>query len=173
MSSNTISGWSDSSDNSPRSGWGARAAIGVAILTGAVAALSLVKHPSPVRPAAVLLGGQEFRLEVADTIAAQRRGLAGRREIPENGGMVFVFPSAEERTFWMKGMRVPIDIIWLRDNRIIGMERYVSVPAEGVPDDALPRYRSSGPSDRVIELRAGRAEEIGLSVGQRVEIRLP
>jgi uncharacterized membrane protein (UPF0127 family) len=78
--------------------------------------------------------------------------------------MLFVFHDAVERTFWMKGVRFPIDIIWLRDNTIIGIAHDVQ-PEPDVSDDELTRYRSPGPVNAVLEVVAGTAEILHIGKG--------
>ena len=132
-----------------------------------------VSPPAGERYAASRLGGDEFRLEVADTPARRARGLAGRGELGANDGMFFRFDIPARRTFWMKGMRMPIDIIWLRDGVVSGIVKRAAPPPPGAADADIPRFISPGPADAVIEILAGRAAELGLRVGQRVEVLLP
>ena len=79
--------------------------------------------------------------------------------------MLFVYSDHSARTFWMKGMRFPIDIIWIDRGRVRGIER--SVP---VPQGTLPLYSSGGPADHVLEVPAGWARRHGTRRGDRVSI---
>lgn len=121
--------------------------------------------------------GAEFFLEVADTPEERARGLAGRRALDEREGTLFLFgPPRAEATrpaFWMKGMEIPIDIIWIRDSVIRALTERAAPPPAGMADADLLRFIPPEPVDAVIEIRGGRAAEIGLAVGQRVEILLP
>ena len=49
----------------------------------------------------ITIAGEVFTLEVASTTEAIKKGLGERTSIPENGGMIFVFPDAQPRRFWM------------------------------------------------------------------------
>lgn len=122
--------------------------------------------------AAVKLGQQTFHLEIADTPELRSQGLAGRRNIPSDGGMLFLFEQPDRHTFWMKGMLVPIDIVWIRGETIVSVMHQVR-PEPGIPDEGLTRYVSPEPVDRVIELRASRAAELDLASGQTIDISLP
>ncbi|MEK7465035.1 MAG: DUF192 domain-containing protein [Patescibacteria group bacterium] len=146
---------------------------GGVVLLAILGMLSVVHRERPRNIALVSFGSEHFSLEVADTPVLHQRGLGGRTELPERGGMLFLFGELGARTFWMKDMKMPIDIIWLAGSRIIGVEHTVPAPPSGIPDEELPRYHSPEPADRVIELAAGRTEELGLRVGQTVEIQLP
>lgn len=112
-------------------------------------------------------GVSELVIERAVTPAAQARGLSGRDEIPENYGMLFVFPTADVQGFWMKDMLVSIDIIWLDDaGRIVGIEPEVS------PDTYPQIYSAPTPVRYVLEMRAGSAAARGWKVGTKVPIEL-
>jgi uncharacterized membrane protein (UPF0127 family) len=63
----------------------------------------------------------------------------------------------------MKGMRFPIDIVWIERGRITGVARDVPVPVNG-----LPTYESPGPADRVLEVPAGWAARHGVGRGDQV-----
>ena len=109
-----------------------------------------------------------FTLEIADTDAKRIQGLSGRTEVPDNYGMLFVFPEAQTYGFWMKDMYVPIDIIWLReDGSIIGIEDSVS------PDTYPDTFYAPEPIRYVLETRAGYARDHGWTVGTVVPITLP
>jgi uncharacterized protein len=104
--------------------------------------------------------------EVASEPAARERGLSGRPSLGPRSGMLFTYPDRRLRTFWMKGMRFPIDIVWIDGNRVTGVERNVPVPESGVP-----LYRSDGPVNRVLEVGAGWAARNAIRAGAPVVIR--
>jgi uncharacterized protein len=114
----------------------------------------------------VRVGRGEVRAEVAATDAARRRGLSGRAGLAEDRGMLFVYRDHLERTYWMKGMRFPLDIIWIDRRRVTGVEPNVPVPTGG----NLPIYPSRSPADRVLEVRAGWAARHGVEQGARVTV---
>jgi uncharacterized membrane protein (UPF0127 family) len=116
---------------------------------------------------AVEVGAARVRAEVAATAAERERGLSGRASLAEDRGMLFVFPDRGQRAFWMKGMRFPIDIVWMDRDRVTGVEPDVPVPV----GDQLPLYRSPGPADRVLEVRAGWAARHGVERGDLVEVQ--
>lgn len=79
--------------------------------------------------------------------------------------MLFVYRDRLTRTYWMKGMRFPIDIIWIDRGRVRGIERNVPVPR-----GYLPTYSSGGPADHVLEVPAGWAGRHVTKPGDRVVI---
>ncbi len=126
------------------------------------AAAQSLRHTSRAR---VELGGQTFVVDVVDTPALQARGLGGRTRLGPDEGMLFVYPDKERRTFWMRGMLIPIDILWLDNNRIIHIEHRVPPPAPGTPPRQLPTYAAPAPANGVLEIAAGRAAALGVRVG--------
>lgn len=110
----------------------------------------------------VLIGEAAFRVEVADTPEAQGRGLAGREMLAPDRGMVFVFRAAGVHRFTMSGMRFPLDFIWIRENRVIGVTENA---AAGVASIDPP-----GVVDTVLEINAGKAAEFGIEAGDAVVI---
>lgn len=110
----------------------------------------------------------DIKFELADTYAKRQQGLSGRREIPDNYGMLFIFDTLDRHGFWMKDMYVSIDIIWLSDTgEILGIEHSVS------PDTYPNVFYPPVPVSRVLETRAGYAKEKGWEVGTEVYLPNP
>jgi uncharacterized membrane protein (UPF0127 family) len=104
----------------------------------------------------------KIRFEIVDTEAKRELGLGGRKDIPDNYAMLFVFPKADRYGFWMKGMEQPIDILWISDTGIIlGIQN--SVATSTYPDVFYPPK----PVKYVLETKAGFAQQNNLSVGQQ------
>lgn len=122
-----------------------------------------------IREESVLrINGKEIEVEIVNTPLAQARGLSGRDAIGENKGMLFVFNEPAVQKFWMKGMKFPIDIIWIKDNMIVGFEENVQ-PEPGISDGDLKIYSSAEPVEKVLELQAGGVRRLGIEVGTLVE----
>jgi len=109
--------------------------------------------------------GKEISVEVADTVEKRSLGL-GKRSGLENGwGMLFVFEKRKQHGFWMKDMEFPLDIIWLDNHRIAYILRNVQPAKSGViPPVMTPPVAGNF----VLEIDAGRADELKLQVGQRL-----
>lgn len=67
----------------------------------------------------VSIRGRRYCVEVAVTPEEHARGLAGRPALPEECGMLFVFPVPEKVPIWNRGMRFPIDVLWIDGNHEI------------------------------------------------------
>lgn len=126
-------------------------------------------RPSLAMPSAnVMLAGQRFALDLADTPALQSRGLGGRKNLGPRAGMLFLYAERGSHVFWMKGMLIAIDMIWLDNSRIVHIEHRVPPPAPGTALGALPTYGTGVSANAVLEIAAGRAAELGLAVGDSV-----
>lgn len=117
--------------------------------------------------ARVSVGMHVVRAEIADTHERRARGLAGRDALAEGEGMLFVYPRADRYGFWMRGMRFDLDLVWIRDGRIVEISAEVPhAVAQGEP----PVYRPSEPVDRVLEVPASTAARLGWRVGDAVHV---
>ncbi len=111
-----------------------------------------------------------FTLEIADTDQKRQLGLSKRKSLKDNEGMIFIFDTPGFYTFWMKDMKFPLDIIFLNDGKIVTI--YKNVPYPQNEDERLVTYSPTQPSNRVIELKAGTAEKLGLTEGETLQISL-
>lgn len=114
------------------------------------------------------IGDRLISLEVASTRQQQATGLMGRTSLADDRGMLFEFKPPQNVSFWMKNVRIPLDMIFLRDDKVKAI-------ASSVPPCTAEPCPTYGPDDttidRVIELRGGRAAELGLEVGETVSIK--
>lgn len=145
----------------------------VAMFLTFIFTMSTSPYSPRVRQATVELGGQEFHIDIADTPALAKRGLGGRRSLGENEGMIFFFSSPARYIFWMKDMLIPIDIIWVRNHRVVGVVADAKPPSPATPDEALERFQAPEAADTVIEIQAGSAAKLGVRNGQEVRIVVP
>lgn len=105
-------------------------------------------------PAAVLPDGSTVRIEVATDDDTRAQGLMFRDRVPEGTGMLFVFAQSGEYPFWMKNTLVPLDMIWIDEQR-----RVVHVEPDVRPcrADPCPSYPPHVVAKYVLELGAGQA----------------
>ncbi len=139
-------------------------------LRSAVALISLVLLACAGTGASgdtVVLKGQRFKVEIVVSPEERARGLMFREAMDADSGMLFVFAAPEPQAFWMKNTRIPLDILFF-DNAA----RYLGVQAN-VPicrGDPCPAYPGPAPARYVLELNAGRAEALGLEVGDPLQL---
>jgi uncharacterized membrane protein (UPF0127 family) len=114
-----------------------------------------------------------FQIAVATTTAQQIKGLDGITSLSADQGMYFPLTGQTGVSFWMKGMIIPIDILWIKQGAIIGLNPNLSPPAPGTPDNQLVLYNSPDPHpDAVLEIAANQSHRLDLKVGDLVK-RLP
>ena len=118
----------------------------------------------------VKVGENIFRAEVAETMAQKMKGLSYRDSLDKDRAMYFDFGQEGEQGFWMMGMRFPIDIVWIKNNVVVGIEKDVQAPAAGIPENALKIYYPPEAIDKVLEINAGLSEELGIKVGDNFAI---
>jgi uncharacterized membrane protein (UPF0127 family) len=113
------------------------------------------------------IAGQVIQLEVARTPEQQSTGLMYRTSLADDRGMLFPFDPPRPVGFWMKNVPINLDMIFLRNGEV--KEIAANVP----PCTATPcsTYGPAGTAvDGVIELRGGRAAELGLKAGDRIAV---
>ena len=113
----------------------------------------------------VIDGRVTINVEVARSPQAQTRGLGGRPSLKKGTGMAFPYNGPGLRGIWMKGMLIPIDILWIREGRIVAIEATVLPPSS---NGALAVF--SHVADLVLEVPAGNAKEMGIRIGQPVKV---
>jgi uncharacterized membrane protein (UPF0127 family) len=115
----------------------------------------------------VVLKGQRFSVELAETSDKQALGLMFRDELPKGHGMLFIFPGEGMRSFWMKNTRIPLDILYF-DAKL----RLVSMAQQAQPchTQRCPSYRSEGPAKYVLEINGGKAADLGVQPGDVLKL---
>jgi uncharacterized membrane protein (UPF0127 family) len=135
-------------------------------VAAAVILLAFLYFSRPRNAETFKIQGQELRLMVVDNPLSHAKGLSGYQldEFTKKAdGMLFVFKDAKQRTFWMKNMTFPIDVIWLNEGKIMKIDRNVQIFDESGNISVM----TSNPFevDMVLELPAGKASELGLISG--------
>lgn len=137
------------------------------------------KLPSDGQFEPVTLGGRTFMLELALKNESRRAGLGDRSSIAADGGMLFVFPEAQRRRFWMAGCIIDIDIAFIDPlGHVTAIHTMPFEPPQGESEtldayeDRLARYPSRFPSQYVIELQPGMFETLGIKAGDRLPLDL-
>ena len=122
----------------------------------------------PPPDAWVEIGSKRVAVELADTPAKQSKGLGYRDRLAWDHGMYFPYERPAFYSFWMRGMRFSIDIIWIRKGRIVDL--HADVPFE--PGTNGPTVRPRELVDGVLEVPAGYAAAQGWKIGDRVRLTL-
>ena len=104
-----------------------------------------------------------LEIEIAETDYETQTGLMYRDQLAQNHGMLFIFPDSQRRSFYMKNTKIPLDIIYIDENKTI-----VSFQKNAQPfvETSLP---SEAPAKYVLEVNAGLSDEWGIEVGDTIE----
>ena len=117
----------------------------------------------------VRIGALVIDAEQARTQEERTQGLGGRGSLAADAGMLFVFEEEGQHSFWMRGMRFPLDFIWISsDGLVVELTEDVPPPAPGAADGDLPLFRPGTPVLYVLEVNAGVVREAGVGVGDAV-----
>ncbi|MFM7545868.1 MAG: DUF192 domain-containing protein [Synechococcales cyanobacterium] len=116
--------------------------------------------------ATATINGHIIQLEVARTFQQQGIGLMYRPCLPDNQGMLFVFQPAQPIRFWMRNVLIPLDMVFIRQGRV----RAIAANVPPCKSPTCPTYGAGGSVDQVLELRGGRAAELGLRVGDYIKV---
>lgn len=104
-----------------------------------------------------------LNIEIADDDYSTQTGLMYRKSMKDNQAMLFVFPDSDYRSFYMKNTEIPLDIIYLSEEK-----RIVSIQKNAKPFDetSLP---SEAPAKYVLEVNAGLSDTWTLEKGDYIE----
>lgn len=117
-------------------------------------------------PPSAEFGGVSLRLDYATSSEEQERGLSGRIAIPDDYGMLFIFPEDDYHGFWMQDMLVPIDIFWLDDKgQVVSFQENLATST--YPDVFYPTV----PARYVLETAAGFAAAHNVGIGSIVVLK--
>lgn len=121
--------------------------------------------PATLLPLVILSskGTQRFTVEVAATPQQQEAGLMFRKSLADNGGMLFPMDPPRTASFWMKNTLIPLDMLFIRTDGTIAFIGANTVPYSREPVSA------GVPVAAVLELRGGRAAELGIREGDLVQ----
>ena len=104
---------------------------------------SVIKFPA-ARTTAVMIDGHRLVVEVASTPTARSCGLSRRKTLPEDRGMLFVYPAARDLLFWMKDTQIALSIAFLADSgRILSIQQMGDPPnAEDAENEPVEAHRT-------------------------------
>lgn len=140
-------------------------ALYTSIAVAVVATAMLAVSPES-KLAEVVIAGKTLSVIVADTEATQAKGLSGRKSLKPNEGMLFIFPKPGFYEFWMKDMKIPIDIIWFDVERSV-----VDVWENAIPDSYPRVYTPRAEAKYVLEVEAGFFAEHLMKAGDILELK--
>jgi uncharacterized membrane protein (UPF0127 family) len=86
-----------------------------------------------------------------------------RESLAKGRGMLFVFPDAQTRSFWMKDTFLPLDIAYLdAELRIVDIQ--------AMEPESLESHPSALPAMFALEVPLGWFSEVGIAVGDGARV---
>ena len=143
-------------------------ALGAVYLGGCLGGCDSPDAATDATGATVTIRRQSVDVEVVTSREAQALGLGGRDSLAWDSGMLFPYERPAFVSFWMKGMRFDIDIVWIRDQRVVGIAARVPHPPDR--DSKPATVRPPEMVDMVLEVPAGYAEAHGWKRGDRATL---
>ncbi len=111
------------------------------------------------------INNNTIKLELAKTAEDRYLGLSFRDSLCSDCGMLFISSKKQEKSFVMRDMLIPLDIVWIADDEIVKIDHNLN-PEGHEPNKA---YKSPFPLQYVLELNGGYSKEIGIEVGDSVK----
>lgn len=105
-----------------------------------------------------------FQTYLADTTEKQQLGLMYQKNLPQNSAMLFTFSKSTYQQFWMKNTLIPLDIIFINNNKIVDIKHN----AKPCHQDPCPTYNSDNPANQVLEINAGLSKQLNIDIGQNI-----
>jgi len=134
--------------------------------------LSVIKEevaPGPVKYIPVCFGDKCFNTEIASSFLARMKGLMNRKSLADGNAILFVFSSEDKYAFWMKNTLIPLDIIWIGENKEIV---YIAKNVQPCKSVVCPSISPDKPGKYALEINSGKSDEIGLKTGDKVKFEL-
>lgn len=130
-------------------------------LEGIAPALVRLKDGDKVK---VAVSSNIIEAEVVKSEAKIKTGLGGKQNLDKDAGMLFIFNKYDKHIFWNKDMLFPIDILWIRGDKVVDI--YENMPTyERAPDFIVaPKYDAN----YVLEVNAGFVKEHKIKIGNGV-----
>jgi uncharacterized protein len=114
-----------------------------------------------------IINNQSFVLTIPDSNEEKQIGLSKTESLRDDEGMLFLFDNPDFYPFWMKDMKIPIDIIYIRDNKIVTIHENIQPPDDSAQE--LNIYTPSEVSDKVLEIKAGLSKKYDFKIGDEVK----
>lgn len=110
-----------------------------------------------------------FDVELAIALEDKRKGLMNREALNDNEGMLFIYDKEGLYKFWMKNVKISLDIIWINSDKKIVFISKNSLPCLNKPCISINPNISAR---YVLEIKSGLSEKMGLDIGDKLDIFL-
>jgi uncharacterized membrane protein (UPF0127 family) len=108
---------------------------------------------------------RKIDIELATTNQERAQGLMDRKSMTDEQGMLFIFKTATEQSFWMKNTYISLDIIYIDDQKAV-----VSVQKNTTPlsEESLPSFKKA---QYVLEVNAGFYDKYHIAYGDKISYK--
>lgn len=114
------------------------------------------------------INNRAFTLLISKSPKEKEIGLSEKTSLPQNSGMLFIFDNVDYHSFWMKNMKIPVDIIFINKDKIVTIIENAQPPKS--PEDNLQIFRPDEKADKVLEINAGLSKKYGFKKGDHLKI---
>lgn len=118
----------------------------------------------------LVINDAKIKVQIADTQAKRSQGLGGRERLASDEGMLFIFEKEDKYPFWMKGLKFPLDFVWIKGDKVVDILTNIPPPQAGQKDETLPIYQSKEPIDKALEVNAGTVDRLKIKVGDTTKL---
>lgn len=146
--------------------------LSIVIIVGAVGVVVFTMYVRETNPLSMYetktlqMGEAKLEVLIADTEEKRTKGLMGVTSLEADSGMLFIFPDSSPRTFWNKDTLIPLDLIWIANEHVVGIS---SLPSVMQSNNQIVTISSPEAANWVVEANAGWAQAHGIEAGKRVE----
>lgn len=146
--------------NRPKSNSSTYLIAGMMMLVVGAAVVLVMNQFSP--KTTIYLGNGVYDAQIANTPAEREKGLSGVTQLGPRDALLFVFPSDDTWGIWMKDMKIPIDIVWLdNDKKVVYSVKNAS------PDDSTNvTFNPVSAARYIVELPAGVIDSKNIRTGR-------
>lgn len=116
---------------------------------------------APCETLTLSFGDETVTLEVARTPKEQEKGLMGRKTLPDNTGMLFLFHPPQFVAFWMKKTPLDLDIAFVNEKGVVFHTDSMAANTEDI-------HYSYGLTKAAIELKKGTLKRLNIGVGTQI-----
>jgi len=143
--------------------FGAIVLLACGVNNSAPTAPAATAQPQIAGPRVIFPDNFAVKVEIAADDATRAQGLMYRDQLPNDRGMIFLFPQSGDYPFWMKNTLIPLDMIWIDDQKKIVHVAHDVPPCKA---DPCPSFPPGGNAKYVLEVAAGVAARHNLANGQ-------
>ena len=120
----------------------------------------------------VIIGATTIPVEVVSSKEDIDKGLSHRPSLEASEGMLFLFDHSGLFKFWMKGMRFPLDLVWINaEHKIVDITKNVQPPGFFSKLQEPVFYSPSELAQYVLEVNANFCDTHDVKIGNTVEFK--